>query len=141
MRLSTQQQMTIKQILAKHFGSNSEIRLFGSRLDDRAKGGDIDVYIEPELVSVDEIVEAKINALVELQLELGEQKIDLVINRKKRPRLADLPYSQAARGVVVNKDAYLSLLDICHTHADRLRWSMKELVKHKPFTPPLQGGL
>ncbi|MDP4528997.1 hypothetical protein Q3O59_08140 [Alkalimonas delamerensis] len=35
----------------------------------------------------------------------------------------------------MNKDAYLSLLDICHTHAERLRWSMKELEKHKPFTP------
>ena len=94
MRLSNQQQMTIKQILAKHFGSQSEIRLFGSRLDDQAKGGDIDVYIEPELVSVDEIVEAKINALVELQLQLGAQKIDLVINRNKG---LDLPIYRAAK--------------------------------------------
>ncbi|MCH8538857.1 MAG: nucleotidyltransferase domain-containing protein [Alkalimonas sp.] len=82
MRLSSQQQTVIKQTLAKHFGESSEIRLFGSRLDDNARGGDIDVYIEPELTAVDEIIDAKLNALVELHQQLGEQKIDLVINRK-----------------------------------------------------------
>ena len=82
MRLAKQQQYIIKQVLLKHFGEGSELRLFGSRVDDSARGGDIDLYIEPDLHTADEIVEAKLNALVELHLALGEQKIDLVINRK-----------------------------------------------------------
>jgi predicted nucleotidyltransferase len=82
MRLTEQQQRIIRQVLLKHFGQNSELRLFGSRVDDNAKGGDIDLYIEPEFCSADDIVEAKLNALVDLHLALGDQKIDLVINRK-----------------------------------------------------------
>lgn len=82
MRLTKQQQEIIKQVLLKHFGKGSELRLFGSRADDNARGGDIDLYIEPELRSADDIVEARLNALVELHLALGEQKIDLLINRK-----------------------------------------------------------
>jgi len=82
MRLTEYQQEIIKRVLLKHFGKGSELRLFGSRVDDNARGGDIDLYIEPELCGADDIVEARLNALVELQLALGEQKIDLVINRK-----------------------------------------------------------
>ncbi|NRQ42217.1 nucleotidyltransferase domain-containing protein [Rheinheimera sp. YQF-2] len=82
MRLTDQQQEIIKQVLLKHFGKGSELRLFGSRADDNARGGDIDLYIEPELRAADDIVEARLNALVELHMALGEQKIDLVINRK-----------------------------------------------------------
>lgn len=82
MRLTEQQQKIIKQVLLKHFGKRSELRLFGSRADDNARGGDIDLYIEPEIHEADDIVEARLNALVELHLALGEQKIDLVINRK-----------------------------------------------------------
>lgn len=82
MRLTEQQQEIIKQVLLKHFGKGSELRLFGSRADDNARGGDIDLYIEPELRAADDIVEARLNALVELHLALGEQKIDLLINRK-----------------------------------------------------------
>lgn len=82
MRLTERQQEIIRQVLLKHFGNGSELRLFGSRADDNARGGDIDIYIEPELRAADDIVEARLNALVELHLALGEQKIDLVINRK-----------------------------------------------------------
>lgn len=70
------------------------IHLFGSRVENSARGGDIDIYIEPDLRSADAIVEAKINALVELQLALGEQKIDLVINRQSG---LDLPIYKIAQ--------------------------------------------
>ncbi|KKO47836.1 DNA polymerase III subunit beta [Arsukibacterium sp. MJ3] len=82
MRLTEQQLKIIKQVLLKHFGRHSELRLFGSRADDSTRGGDIDLYIEPELQTADDIVDARLNALVELHMALGEQKIDLVINRK-----------------------------------------------------------
>jgi len=82
MRITVQQRKILKQVLLKNFGLASELRLFGSRIDDDARGGDIDIYIEPEVHDADDIVEAKLDALVELYQLLGEQKIDLVINRK-----------------------------------------------------------
>lgn len=94
MRLTEPQRAIIKQTLLKHFGAASELRLFGSRVDDNARGGDIDLYIEPEIQRADDIVEAKLNALVELHRQLGEQKIDLVINRKQG---TNLPIYQVAK--------------------------------------------
>jgi len=82
MRLTDHQHTVLKQTLLKYFGASSELRLFGSRADDNSQGGDIDIYIEPEIYQPDDIVEAKLNALVDLHKLLGEQKIDLVINRK-----------------------------------------------------------
>jgi len=82
MRISKLQREIIKQTVFKHFGAGSDMRLFGSRVDDNARGGDIDLYIEPEIQAIDDIVAAKLDTLVELHQLLGEQKIDLVINRK-----------------------------------------------------------
>ena len=36
----------IRALTEEHFGADSEIWLFGSRCDDDARGGDIDLYIE-----------------------------------------------------------------------------------------------
>jgi predicted nucleotidyltransferase len=98
MRLSPEHQATIRETLKRHFGPTSLIRLFGSRADDRAKGGDIDIYIEPDLESAQEIVEARLDALAELHRALGDRKIDLVIHRKQGP---DLPIHRHARATGV----------------------------------------
>ena len=82
MRLTQEQKNLIRMTLCSHFGEGSEIRLFGSRLDDTARGGDIDLYIEPIKQSVEELIDARLLALSDLHLALGDQKIDLVINRK-----------------------------------------------------------
>lgn len=47
----------------------------------KARAGDIDLLVETPLNDPDEIVEAKLAALVELYQHIGEQKIDLVIQR------------------------------------------------------------
>jgi predicted nucleotidyltransferase len=94
MRLSEHQRATLGTILRRHFGPRSRILLFGSRTDDRARGGDIDLYIEPEIQEPDQIVEARLNALAELHLALGAQQIDLVIHREQGP---DLLIHQHAR--------------------------------------------
>ncbi|WP_280550628.1 MULTISPECIES: nucleotidyltransferase domain-containing protein [unclassified Halomonas] len=94
MRLSDRERQEIVTILTRHFGASTRILLFGSRADDQARGGDIDLFIEPELQDPDEIVEAKLTAMVELHQRLGEQKIDLVICRQASP---DLPVHRVAR--------------------------------------------
>ena len=100
MRLSPKHRYIIVSTLRKHFGEKSRILLFGSRVDDNARGGDIDLYIEPELIEPEKIVNAKINAMAELHSLLGEQKIDLVINRQ---RGATLPIHRMAQqtGIVL----------------------------------------
>jgi len=82
MRITEQQALVIKKTILRFFGEETSVMLFGSRADDNKRGGDIDIYIECAALSSDELVDAKINTLVELKKLLGEQKIDLVINRK-----------------------------------------------------------
>ena len=46
MRLSTSQVESLKKLAGEEAGSDATLRLFGSRLDDAAKGGDVDLMLE-----------------------------------------------------------------------------------------------
>jgi len=46
MRLTTRQAKIIAQLVSRYAGDTAEIYLFGSRLNDQAKGGDADILIE-----------------------------------------------------------------------------------------------
>lgn len=61
---------------------NGSVYLFGSRVDDNQKGGDIDLYVVPEnKLSSSQLLEKKIDFLVQLKNRIGEQKIDVIIAR------------------------------------------------------------
>ena len=60
------------------FGENVVVYLFGSRTDDDAKGGDIDLFVETQL-GKKQAVSAQLQFLVSMQKSLGEQKIDVVV--------------------------------------------------------------
>jgi uncharacterized protein len=75
-RLTTQQTQAIITAFLEVFGKG-EIRLFGSRVDDSRRGGDIDLYVIP--ASQDKLGEARIHFLARLKRRIGEQRIDLVI--------------------------------------------------------------
>jgi len=77
MRLTQKQISAIKSNFQTFF-NEGKIYLFGSRLDDSRKGGDIDLYISTQ--DRRKLVEKKINFLVGLQREIGEQKIDVVLD-------------------------------------------------------------
>ncbi|QTF91312.1 nucleotidyltransferase domain-containing protein [Halomonas sp. BM-2019] len=94
MRLSDRERDDIVQTVKRHFGALSRVWLFGSRVDDRARGGDIDIYVEPEVQEPDQIVDAQLDALVELKQRLGDQKIDLVVHRRAAK---ELPVHRLAR--------------------------------------------
>jgi predicted nucleotidyltransferase len=81
MRLSDQQRSIIRTAVAESFGAEANVWLFGSRVDDDARGGDIDLYIESSTDDADAIVESKLRFLVAMYKSLGEQKIDVVIRR------------------------------------------------------------
>lgn len=85
MRLTSYQQNIIKKLAADIFGDEVHLMLFGSRVDDTKKGGDIDLYLETQ--NSEGILDKKIKLLTALNLALGEQKIDLVVNdfTKEKP--------------------------------------------------------
>jgi len=82
MRLNERQHSLILQQAIKHFGNTSRVWLFGSRVDDQQKGGDIDLYIETKIQDPVKVVDAKLGFLVEIHRLLGEQKIDIVLQRQ-----------------------------------------------------------
>lgn len=59
MHLTKQQTHTIIQTVSRLAGTGALVRLFGSRLNDQAKGGDIDLLIESD-VNLSLIQRAKI---------------------------------------------------------------------------------
>ena len=76
MRLNKNEIKIIIQNAKKIFGDNVKVYLFGSRVDDTKKGGDIDLYIQSNNVSYDK----QSKFWISLQIELGEQKIDIIYN-------------------------------------------------------------
>lgn len=46
MRLTEDQIRVVKLRAAEYFGPDADVWLFGSRVDDSERGGDIDLYIE-----------------------------------------------------------------------------------------------
>lgn len=80
MRLSSKQTFSIQSLFREHFLSHDQLWLFGSRVDDTQKGGDIDLYIETQHSDLEIIAVKKIQFLVALKKEMGDQKIDVIIN-------------------------------------------------------------
>lgn len=77
MRLSPYYQFVIKKYF-KEFFKSGDIYLFGSRVDDNKKGGDIDLYLV--LNDHTNLFEKKIKFLSRVKRELGEQKMDILFN-------------------------------------------------------------
>lgn len=48
MRLSAAQTRAILSCVRQQFGADARVMLFGSRLDDRARGGDVDLLVESQ---------------------------------------------------------------------------------------------
>lgn len=78
MRLDATEQNQILQAVRKYLGDSSRIWLFGSRVDDAAQGGDIDLLIEAS-GTVSDRVRIVTQLQADLQMALGEQKIDLIL--------------------------------------------------------------
>lgn len=68
MRLTQQQTHLITQAIYRLAGTHARVFLFGSRLNDNAKGGDVDILIETE-TPLSLIERAKIK--LQLESELG----------------------------------------------------------------------
>jgi len=81
MRLTTGQIQAIRYAATSTFGDDAAVWLFGSRVDDAKKGGDIDLLVRPAPTAADQPFAKKIKMLTMLERLLGERKIDLVIEQ------------------------------------------------------------
>lgn len=79
MRIAPSEAKIIKETVSSVFGERAVVWLFGSRADDTKKGGDIDLYIE--LPQEDYAYAKKVRFWCELVRNIGDQKIDIVINK------------------------------------------------------------
>lgn len=90
MRLSEFQKKAILESVAEEFGEEAKVYLFGSRVDNSAKGGDIDLFVEvPEPVEI--TVRKKMNVLGKIQRKIGDQKIDLILLHPDEVKREDVP--------------------------------------------------
>ena len=77
MRLQQHEIDSIISIANTIFGDGSKVILFGSRVHDELKGGDIDLFIQP--AQKDASIKKKIDFLVSLKEKIGDQKIDVIL--------------------------------------------------------------
>ena len=89
MRITDRERAAIKEIV-QGVDRAARVYLFGSRVDDRLRGGDIDLLVLSEHVTLSE----KLDVLSRVKGALGEQKIDLLVKTAaeaaRDPFVADL---------------------------------------------------
>ncbi|WP_295453208.1 nucleotidyltransferase domain-containing protein [uncultured Thiodictyon sp.] len=79
MRLSHEDIAAIRCLVQARFGADAGIWLFGSRLDDSARGGDVDLYVEPVHLPAEDLLLARQALRRDLERRL-RLPVDLVIN-------------------------------------------------------------
>lgn len=89
MRLSGAESSAIQSVIRSDLGDGAKVWLFGSRVDDTAKGGDIDLYVE---TSCRTNMETR-TRLKERLIDATERGVDLVVNDFTR----ELPIFEIAR--------------------------------------------
>mgnify|MGYP001128587295 CR=1 FL=1 len=93
MRLGLDQQQAIQRAVCEVFGPDARVRLFGSRLDDDAKGGDIDLLVEVnEPIDVPAELAARLS--VKVMRACNGRKVDVVL---AAPNLEVMPIHEIAR--------------------------------------------
>lgn len=90
MRLTTEQINTIVNTSRAVAGFDAIIWLYGSRLDDRRHGGDIDLLIEP-VHTINLLLRARIKMLLEQKLCIP---VDVLV---KNPDTPESPFVSIAR--------------------------------------------
>lgn len=86
MRLSVEEREQIKHIVADVFGADAELRLFGSRVDDSKRGGNVDLYVIP--VQQDDLYRKRVRCLFKLESALF-YPVDLVVAERGNSRPID----------------------------------------------------
>jgi len=86
MRLTEDQVRAIREEAERLFGGSVRVLLFGSRVDERARGGDIDLYVETDQLQENR-ASAAARLAARLQRRLGERRIDVILVDPATPHL------------------------------------------------------
>ena len=78
MRLSEDHRKAIVETAREYFGQDCLVLLFGSRVDDHRRGGDIDLLVEVPMDS-EAVGDRKISFLVALKKRIGDRRIDVIV--------------------------------------------------------------
>ena len=96
MRLSPAERDAIAAASHEAFPPGTRVLLFGSRLDDSRRGGDIDLLVEPPRpLPPEELVERRTRFTARLYRLLEERRIDVVVTAGREPD--ERPVVRAAR--------------------------------------------
>lgn len=87
MRLTDEQVAAIKSAAATAFGADVVVRLFGSRINDERRGGDIDLYVETTPDKADVRHEVQFRSLIWKALD--EEQVDVVVATGRDDRWID----------------------------------------------------
>jgi len=93
MRITEHEKSVIIEAV-KSVDPNADIYLFGSRVDDSKKGGDIDIAIRSEKINT---VMQKIQVRRFICDRIGEQKIDLVTTNSGKEAIFRLAVEEGVR--------------------------------------------
>lgn len=81
MRLTPAEQAAIADAAREVLGPGSRVSLFGSRVDDAARGGDIDLLVDTgEPLSAEAWVATRTALIARLYRALGERRIDVLLS-------------------------------------------------------------
>lgn len=132
MRLTNFEIEAIETSFKEVFGSG-KIYLFGSRVDDSKKGGDIDLYIVSE--KKENLTTLKIDFLVSLKQKIGVQKIDVLISRDKSRTIEQEAINN---GVELNTKILKmqKYLNECNKHKIRIEKSYAKVKEIFPLSAP-----
>jgi hypothetical protein len=93
MRLTPAQIDTIKSTAQAVLGEGAQVTLFGSRVDDDKKGGDVDLMVEvDQAVAEPALVAARVASRIERAMD--GRKVDVLL---KAPNLLEQPIHRIAQ--------------------------------------------
>jgi predicted nucleotidyltransferase len=110
-----------------------EIYLFGSRVDDTQKGGDIDLYAIID--DKENVTRKKIDFLVLLQEKIGEQKIDLVISTDKNRAIEQEALKKGVK-LHAKRLKMQKYINECKKHKIRIEKSYAKVKEIFPLSAP-----
>ncbi len=91
MRLKQNIKEQIIKYSREHFGNKVQLYLFGSRIKDNKKGGDIDLFLD---AGYEVNIQNQILFLRDIYKYVTQRKIDLLV---KTPKKIEIPIYNAAR--------------------------------------------
>ncbi len=144
MRLSPYEIQAIISTFKECFLPGDTIALFGSRVDDSKRGGDIDLFIETHEQDEIKIMNMRSDFSIKLQDKIGDQKIDIVICAEGSKENLPIYYHAKNTGVrlTMNKiildddreKKFSQQIYICNIHAERIQEALNYIELLLPLT-------